>query len=471
MPPKTAIPLNQLDRMFYCLELLGYVPVSRIQVELANGTVDLDLFQQACRNTVQHYPIFRSRIKDPFTLFFWKPAWVPLEHIESHQFVQFHDLTLCTPGEMEEKSNDIQFSWSSCHNSLEKPPLHIAVCALPGNRYTLLFLFHHAAADGYGYYLFIKDVFDAYNELSSGRTPDISSVKPTFPPPSLLVKGFLNRLYGFFKAVGIIQRHTRLLKSLPPAKLLYGKTSMSGFIQTIQRSLCQNKMQRIQATADSRQMTINDVLIATQIKTIHLWKQSRKEPCRSVSIQVHQNIRTDGQHLQDHRNRFSTFIIMIPDYLLKKDFSVILQEVHSQSQSAKYNNMAANIINLSWLLDLRLMKSTVSLWGNALFNNSAAGDSFQITNVGKIWIDQNGRTEPGRLGSADISACYLVAPPIPSIGSCISFCGYNNALHMSFNYLEGLMSRRDAEQFMNFFENVLDELVSSIVQYSPANTI
>ena len=117
------------------------------------------------------------------------------------------------------------------------------------------------------------------------------------------------------------------------------------------------------------------------------------------------------------------------------------------------------------------MKSSVSLWGNALFNNSAAGDSFQITNVGKIWIDQNGRTEPGRLGSADISACYLVAPPIPSIGSCISFCGYNNALHMSFNYLEGLMSRRDAEQFMNLFENVLDELVSSIAQYSPANTI
>jgi len=58
------IPLNEQDKLFYCLECMGSPPIERLNFTLEGGTINIELLRKAYLIEIERYPIFNSVIKD-----------------------------------------------------------------------------------------------------------------------------------------------------------------------------------------------------------------------------------------------------------------------------------------------------------------------------------------------------------------------------------------------------------------------
>jgi len=91
MTTPACIPLNELGRLFYCLELLGYPVVQRTHFEFQGALPDIELLRQAYLLEVELYTIFKSVIRESCSGLTWNLCWEPLSSVNTGQIIQQYD--------------------------------------------------------------------------------------------------------------------------------------------------------------------------------------------------------------------------------------------------------------------------------------------------------------------------------------------------------------------------------------------
>ena len=450
-PP--CIPLNELGRMFYCLERLGYPVIQRTHFEFQGAQPDIELLRQAYLLEAGRYAIFKSVIKESCSGLSWNLCWEPLASVDAGQIIQQYDFSREPVSRADERFSEIQFQACAGFDSRRTPPFFAALCSYPGGAFKLITFFHHAAADSAGCLLFLRDWFERYNSLTGGP-----HVQPAGKSPVLTSRLISGTVSGFAKAIACLISQLRGLSG-ESAKLLYGRSSFAGGINAVFRTFEPLRMKQYLAAAKQCGATFTSLFAAAQTLALDEWKKNHHEPCDTVSIQIHKSLRAAGPELCEVQNRFSIFMVASRSQD-RRDPAALVRLLHRQSKRAADDRVAEKLIEALIPLRLRIARATLPVWGNQACTNPRFGSSLQISNIGRIWTGPDGHPLLDRLGDARITACYMPGHPIPSMGTFTSFCTYRDTLFLTFNYCNNTLDRTAAEEFVRLTEQKLDELTA-----------
>lgn len=460
MAPSAYIEVNELGILFYALECLGYPVIQRTHFELQGGEIDIELLRKAYLLEIERYPIFKSTINEDPSRVRWHLYWVPLTYVDAHQMIRLCDVSQLSPAEADRQFEQLLFDPFTQYSSLTHPPLSMVLYKYHENRYKLITFFHHAAADSYGCLLFLKDLFQCYTRLVHGTLPPPGEGASAAPGPvmtaRLLPDSPAGRIRGFCAGMRVLIRKLTQRQG-DSAKLRYGESMRGGSIHAICRAIAPDRMTRYLQASKYLGTTFTGFFAAAQTEALSRWKKRHHEPCERISMQIHQNLRAREEELREVQNKFSVFLVSTHTQD-RTSLPRLVQCINEQSRRALENAMAAKLICLLWPLNARIAQKLMSLWGTIVFKNQICADSFQISNIGRIWTGPGGKPLVTHLGDAEITACYMPGHPVPSIGTFTSFCTYGNTLFLSFNYCTWALSRTDAETFVASIEQVLDEL-------------
>ena len=454
MTTPTCIPLNELGRLFYCLELLGYPVVQRTHFEFQGALPDIELLRQSYLLEVERYTIFKSVIRESYSGLTWNLCWEPMASVDAGQIIQQYDFSQGTVAQADERFSAIQFQAFTGFDSCCTPPFFAALCSYPGGIFKLITFFHHAAADSGGCLLFLRAWFERYNSLMGKPQGQPAEIIPVLT--SKLISGTVS---GFAKALACAAIQMWRIPG-KPAKLLYGRSDFAGGINTVFRTIEPGRMKQHLAAAKQYGSTFTSLFAAAQTLALDEWKRKHHEPCETVSIDIHKGLRTVEPEFCEVQNRFSVFPVASRPQD-RRDPAGLVQLLHRQSRHATDDRIAEKCIEALFPLRLRAARALLRVWGNLAFKNSRFGVSFQISNVGRIWTGADGRPLLDRLGDAEITACYVPGHPMPSIGTFTSFCTYRDRLFLTFNYSNKTLDRTTAEDFVRLIEQKLDELTAT----------
>jgi NRPS condensation-like uncharacterized protein len=458
-PQSGFIPLNEIDKLFYSWELLGYQAMARILFEFRGGKIDLELLRQSYVAEIKQRPVLNARIDDNAPGKNWQVRWKLCDEIDAINAVRMSDFSSLSPDAAEENIQQLQFNPFTDYSLRTDAAFFLELCRMPGDKWKLLAFIHHALADGYGISLILEELFASYNQLIEGQNIDTSGVEIVAVLPSPLLPKNRGELFKrLFGAIIFLFRLIIKARFTPAAKIAYGSHTFRAATFAVQRTITRERFSRYLAATKRGGITFNVLLVAAQATAIARWKSSREEPCSIINIEVHQNLRTQPAELQELSNKFSPFIIPIQS-ADRRNPKALLRYLQNMQDQAIRDRIAQKMITFLSLLDTRIGRKTQRFWQNLIFNNPRLGDSSLITNLGRLWADRDGSTRITHLGNAEIIAFYMAGPPIPSIGSYFSYLTYNGSLFITFNYFEWVMPLSDAHRFVNLFEEILDEFV------------
>jgi NRPS condensation-like uncharacterized protein len=458
-PQSGFIPLNEIDKLFFTWELLGYQAMARILFEFRGGKIDLELLRQSYVAEIKRRPVLNARIDDNAPGKNRQVRWRLRDEIDAVHAVRMSDFSALAPDAAEEKIRQLQFNPFTDFSLRTDAAFFLELCRMPGDRWKLLAFIHHALTDGYGISLILEELFAAYNQLIEGRNIAASGGEIVAAVPTPLLPKNRGELFKrLFGAIIFLFRLIIKARFTPAAKIAYGSHTFHAATFAVQRTITRERFSRYLAAAKRGGITFNILLIAAQATTIERWKRNREEPCSIINIEVHQNLRTQPAELQELSNKFSPFIIPI-HAADRRDPKTLLRYLQNMQEQAIRDRIAQQMIAFLYLLDTRIGRRTQRFWHNLIFNNPRLGDSSLITNLGRLWADRDGSTRITHLGNAEITAFYMAGPPIPSIGSYFSFLAYNGSLFITFNYFEWALPAADACRFVDLFEEILDEFV------------
>ena len=449
-----GIPLNEVGRCVYCLELLGYPVIQRTHFEFQGALPDIELLRQAYLLEAERYTIFKSVIRESYSGLFWNLCWEPMSSVDAGRIIQQYDFSKGTVSQADEQFSTIQFQTFTDFDSRCTPPFFAALCSYPNRIFKLITFFHHAAADSGGCLLFLRAWFERYNSLmgkSQGQPVEIIPVLA-----SKLISGTVS---GFAKGLACAARQMWGISG-KPAKLLYGRSDFSGGINAVFRTIEPGRMKQHLAAAKQYNTTFTTLFAAAQTFALDEWKRTRHEPCDTVSIHIHQGLRFAEPELYEVQNRFSMFLVASQPQD-RSDPAGLVQLLHRQNRHAIDERLAEKCLEALFPLRLRAARALLRVWGNLAFKNPRFGVSFQISNVGRIWTGADGKPLLDHLGDAEITACYVPGHPMPSIGTFTSFCTYRDRLFLTFNYCKNTLDRTKAEDFVRLIEQKLDELTDT----------
>ncbi len=459
------IPLNEQDKLFYSLECMGPPPVERVNFTLEGGAIDVELLRNACNVELERYPIFNSVLEDRSTGSKWNLCWVVNGDPLVNQMVTEHDFSCLPSCEAVKKFRHLLFDPFNGYNSFKQSPLKIILCKLPGNQYRLIMFFHHASVDLAGVSSFVRDLFDTFNKLALKQPTEKKPENTPIPETSqILPQTFVKKLYGLFQGLVVLARLMIKQKGRKVATLAGGNMSPDGLTSAVMRAIPVEKVKRYMEVSKKSDITFNSFLVAAHGEALYGWKSQHKEPCRTVRAQVHQDIRKTKKEFRKFGNKFSPFVVMIHEED-RADIPGLLRNVHEQTLQAKKNHVAEKLTSFLWIFQYTFAKKLLSLCAGFLNKpaNPMFGDSFTISNCGRLWAGLDGTTYLTHLGDSVVTECFMPGYPVPSIGVFTSFSTFRGKLCLSFSYYKGVLSEEDAQMFVDLLEQTMDEMADIVL--------
>jgi len=454
-------PLNELGKMFFALECMGYPVVQRVHFDLHGGSIDIDLLRKAYLIEIKRHPVFNSYLESRCSRFSWQTHWLPRETPDANHAVSSHDFSILSEHEANIKVQEILLDPFPQYSSSSRLPFFMALCRLPSKKYKLITFFNHAATDAGGIFIFLRNLFLRYNTLVSTQTVESTNdlfITPVMTAP-LFSTGRNRGISLFFKAIAVLAGHV-LKRGRPATKMLYGESSFSGGIAAVLRRISPERLKRYLSAAKYFETTLAGFFTAAHILSVARWKKLRHESCGTISVQVHKSLRKTETEFRELQNRFSIFFIIAGNKDCENPRELI-NVVRSGFRTAAQHAVAEKLIGLLWPLRFSLARSLLPLWVKQFFKYPDSGDSFQVSNVGNIFCDASGKTLITHLGDSEITACYCTSRPVPSMGNFTSLSTFRGALFLSFNYCTWSMKKADADKFVDMLEHTLEELAAS----------
>jgi NRPS condensation-like uncharacterized protein len=312
---------------------------------------------------------------------------------------------------------------------------------------------------------FVRDFFQTFNCLAKGSTierrPENTPVTAT---PRILPQSFPRKIYGLLQALGVVTGLMIRQKGRCAATLIRTGAASIGPTSAVMHTISSERMKRYLAAARHSAVTFNSFIAAAHVEALCRWKKQKKEACLTVRVQVHQDLRKTREEYRMFGNKFSPFVIMIHEEDNKNAHS-LLRNVHQQAVKAKNCHVAEKMLNFTWIFQYSIIKKLFPFFARSLNRpaNPMLGDSFTLSNCGRLWAGQDGETYLTHLGESEVTECFMPGYPVPSVGVFTSFSTFRNKLCLSFSYYKHVLSEEDAEKFIDLFEHTMDDIADIIL--------
>ena len=450
MMEKRFFPASPVDELTYCVEQFDKNPLTHGWIFTLEGEVCSRSLKAALDSSFKRYPKFKCTMTRTYPSlkrwfhYCWEYRDVQAEDI-------FQEIDDRGPNH---RGIDAMSYFTDNHASLAmdiscQVPIRVILIRQP-KQSSLIFIFHHAVADGIGTFFFIQQLIRFYEDIfyQKKTSPDPAPDFTTISQPQIKFSWKLfspKHIYSYLE-------YTNLFRKAPPAQLRPqgGKEGADTFL-AVTRDIPPQQFSTIRTTAKKYKASINDYLLLCMFQTIKKWNHKGSDKSEHFYITVPINLRppedrTVGNIVSGFNISLRNDSIGEPEEtvrLIQKELTTMLKK-----------DIAVTTFNLGWYLKLLPLRIK-----NLFYKQlpRVASPTFSLSNLGIFSPNPSHTDEEGfhYMGPARISSVSISPPAGQWIGMVINT--YNKRITFS---MTALRSHFSPEGMGEFLDSFIREIIS-----------
>jgi len=444
-----SIPLNCVDKCLLALDSANEPMLLHVILNL-EGQVDPVRLNEAVMSAQQAHPVMRTLIrKKNFRVF-----------REVQEDLGKGVLTVADQGELQ--GVDCQSylcSWMNKPLDIEEDfPVRALLLRESDQKSSLVFTFHHSAADGLRTLLFIRCVIDTYNGESAKNAASSGDIRANRKGDELLE-------FAHSQRARVRRYYWKMLSSLfyrfviaavpPPTRVFHDRLGKSRELHFCFRTVDPERFRQIQAKARAAGVELNHIFLAACYRTVEKWNSLHGKVSGRIRIMAPVNISPKGfRYVVSNQASWFSLPTKPQD---RADAAALLRKVRADTIKATENRIAFSLVYFFYFCS-RFPLFVMRWMCCFLMITRTYVDSILFTNVGFIW-PKLGSEEPAvkRLGDARILNVTGSAPVVSPMGLSIASGTYDRQLNFSLSYRPALFSDEEARRFLDLY---VDEIIN-----------
>ena len=435
--------MNCVDKCELALDSIGERALIHALIDL-EGEIDHVRLSQAIMSAQETYPIMRTILRSKYLRDFREIQEKPGEGVLS-----VHNLSQVKDTDYEE----YLWQWMNQPMDLRKMfPVRVLLLKKNALESCLVFTFHHSTTDGLRAVIFIRKVFDNYNNIISKDYKSEQDIRTSFKGDELLrfANSQRSRVNHYYAKMFASLFHRFILAAYPPpTRVFHDRAGNSKEVHLCYKIIKSEELRHIESKASLAGVEINDILLAACYRVIEKWNSMHGITSNKIRIMAPVNISPKG-----FRYVVSNQASWISPSTTPKDRAdpvKLLRKVRINNINATKNRLAFSLV---YFFSFCSRFPLVFMKGMCMFLmiTRTYVDSILITNIGLIW-PKIGSEEPAvtSIGDARIIGVTGSAPVVTPMGLSICAGIYNRNLSISVTYRPALFSKEKAKSFLELY--------------------
>jgi len=444
----SSIPLNCVDKSLLALDSINEPMLFHIILSLEGG-VDHVRLNKAIFSAQEAYPVMRTILRS--------------RHFRAFRQIQ-EDLregvlSVSDQAQLQDTNYESYLSqWMNQPLDI-KSGFPVKVLLLRKNELesSLVFTFHHSAADGRGSLLFVRKVIESYNDELPRDSKSCEDVRINRKGDELLEFAHSQRpkVENYYMKMISSLFHRFIIAALPPpTKVFHDRTGRSRELRFYFKVVNPGELEEIQFKARSAGVAVNDILLAACHIVVEKWNRIHGKASKRLRIMAPVDI--GPKEFRDVVFNQVSWISLSTTPKERADPIKLLRSVKADTTDAARNRAAFSLIYFFYLCSrfpLWVMKGIARLF----IITRIYVDTIIVTNVGFIW-PKSGSGEPAvsNMGNARIVNVSVSAPVVTPMGLSITVVTYNRNLNLCLSYRSALFSEEKAQMFLDLYVEELN---------------
>ncbi len=439
----SSVPLNCVDKSLLALDGINEPMLIYGVVDL-EGEIDHVKLNQAISSAQQAHPVMRTILRSRnFRLF-----------REIQEDLGKGVLSIADRAQLEDTNEESYVSsWMNQPLNIRKDfPVRVLLLKKSELQSSLVFTFHHSAADGLRALLFIRKVVESYNNELSQDSKSTVGVRTNHKGDELLdfAHSQRSKVKHYYRKIVSSLFHRFVIAALPPpTRVFHDRSGQSRELAFCIRVIGPGELKQIQSKARAARVGLNDIFLAACYKAVEKWNSMHGKASKKIRAMVPVNISPEGfRYVVSNQVSWCSFASTPGD---RADSAQLLRKVRTDTTNAITNGIAFSLIYFFYFCS-RFPLFVMRGMARFLMITRTYVDTILITNVGFIW-PKSGSEEAAvcNMGKAKILNVTGSAPVVTPMGLSIATCTYNRNLNLSLTYRPALLSEEKAQIFLDLY--------------------
>jgi NRPS condensation-like uncharacterized protein len=351
-------------------------------------------------------------------------------------------------------------NYESYLSSWMNKPLHIKkesplrVLLLRKNRResSLVFTFHHSAADGLRALLFVRQVIGSYNNEFSKNYEAEGDIRVNRNEDELLEfahsqRSKVQHYYG--KMICGLLRRFVIAALPPPARVFHDKSGKSRELHFCFKVVNAEELEQIQSKARAAKVALNDIFLAACCRVVEKWNNIHGKASRKIRIMAPVNIGPKGFGYVVSNQVSWLSLTTTPRN--RADPAKLLRKVRADTTNAIRNGIAFSLVYFLYFCS-RFPLFIVKGMCRFFIITRTYVDTMLVTNLGSIWSRTDSEEMAvSSMGYARILDVAVSAPVVTPMGLSIAAVTYNENLKFCLSYRPSFFSEGEAQLFLDLY--------------------
>jgi len=438
-----SIPLNCVDKCLLALDNANEPMLIHVILNL-EGEIEHVRLNQAIFSAQQAYPvmraILRSRNSRPFR--------------EIQEDLGKGVLSIADQAQLQDTDYESYLSsWMNQPLNIKKEfPVRVLLLKKNERESSLVFTFHHSAADGLRALLFVRKVIESYNNELSKGSKSSGDIRINRKGDELLEFAHSQRakVDHYYRKMISSLFHRFVIAAIPtPTRVFHDKSGQSRELHFCFKIISPGEFRQIQSKARSAGVELNHIFLAACYRAVGKWNSMHGKASKKIRIMAPVNISPKGfRYIVSNQASWFSLPTTPED---RADPANLLKKVRADTIDETINRIAFSLVYFFYFC------SRFPLWVmrgmcRFLIITRTYVDTILFTNVGFIW-PKLGSEEPAvrNVGNAKILNVTGSAPVVTPMGLSIAAGIYNKNLNFSLTYRPALFSEEEAKMFLDLY--------------------
>jgi len=451
----SSIPLNCVDKCLLALDSINEPMLIHVIINL-DGKIEHVRLEQAIFSAQQAYPVMRTILRSRH--------FGPFREIQED--LGKGVLSIADQAQLQDTNHSSYlFLWMNQPFNIKKEfPVRGLLLRKNARESSLVFTFHHSAADGLRALLFVRKVIESYNNKLSQDSKSSGDIRINRKGDELLEFAHSQRAkvdHYYRKMVSSLFHRFVIAALPPPTRVFHDKSGQSKELRYCFKIIGPGELKQIQFKARSAGVELNDIFLAACYRVVEKWNSMHGKTSKKIRVMAPVNISPKGfRYIVSNQASWFSLSITPED---RADPAELLKKVRANTIDTTMNRIAFSLVyffSFCSRFPLFIMRGMCRF----LMITRTYVDTILITNVGFIW-PKLGSEEPAvrNIGTAKILNVTGSAPVVTPMGLSIAAGTYNKNLNFSLTYRPALFSEEKAKMFLDLY-------VEEIKQYQGAQS-
>ena len=438
-----SIPLNCVDKCLLALDSINEPMLIHVILSI-EGEIDHVRLNQAIFSAQQAHPVMRTILRSRKFRLFREIQEDPGKGV----------LMVADQAQLQDTDHESYLSsWMNQPFDIKKEfPVRALLLEKNKQQSSLVFTFHHSAADGLRALLFVRKVIESYNSELSKNSESSRDIRINRRGDELLEFAHSQRskVEHYYRKMVYSLFHRFVIAAIPPpTRVFHDKSGKSKELRFCFKIISPKEFGQIQSKAILAGVELNHIYLAACYRVVEKWNSMHGKASKKIRVMAPVNISPKGfRYVVSNQASWFSLPTTPKD---RADPAKLLQKVRADTIDETLNRIAFSLVYFFYFCS-RFPLWVMKWMCHFLMITRTYVDTILFTNIGFIW-PKLGSEEPAvrNIGNAKILNVTGSAPVVTPMGLSFAAGIYNRNLNLSLTYRPALFSEEKARMFLDLY--------------------